>query len=147
MIQFMVRDRDHPDYDTKASNQVAGGFPQRLVQRKGSEFELEGVAVELFTVGILAEAMDRTNQSLLKWEKRGQIPKPMFQLEGNKRRWYSSTQVTNLHRLVWGKYQCRKNHTLVLSAFFRDVGTVFYANRIVVTETGDIKIPRKGRSK
>lgn len=148
VIQFLVRDRDHPDYDSKSSCQVAGQFPSRLVQRKGTEFDLDGVAVELFTIGVLAASMDRTSQSLLKWEKAEHLPKPMYQLEGNKRRWYSSTQVTNLHRLVWGRYQCRKNHTISLDMFFKDVRTVFYSQHIVVTEAGDIKIPSgKGRSK
>lgn len=138
-LQFRVRDRDHPDYDTKSSNKEAGSFPTRIVSRKGAEFQLsDGEIVELFTISVIAEAMDRTPQSLLNWERKGVFPKPLFKAgSDSQKRWYSSTQITNLHRLVWGKYHCRKNHTLDSDQFFGDIKELFYQPDVVLDENGE----------
>lgn len=143
MIVFKVRDKDHPDYHPRKSNQVAGTFPTRMVNRRGKMFDVGGVQIELFTVEVLAEAIDRKSDTIITWEKAGVFPKPVFQLSVRntvgKRRLYSAVQVMNLHHLLWGKYQARKK-TLPLEEFLAEVKRVFYAKSVCVDEEGTIHL-------
>lgn len=136
MITFLVRDTDHVAYDSVKSNHVAGQFPVKAVTRKGKMFAVGGGAeLELFMLSVLAQAMDRSVKTLLAWEKRGLLPKPMYELTDHRiRRWYSKEQVTNLHRVMWVKYSCRKNHTMDLEALAEDIRRVFWEQRIVMPE-------------
>lgn len=143
MLVFKIRDRDAMDYHSVRSNAIAGQFPTRVVNRKGKMFDVGGVSLEMFYVDVLAEAIDRTRQTVLNWEKEGRFPKPMFTISTAKgqpgpRRLYSSVQIQNLHHLMWGKYQCRNNHTFESEAWFADVKKVFYRKMLVVDEKGVI---------
>lgn len=146
MISFLVRDRDHPDYHSKRSNKEAGKFPTRVVARKGKLFQIGFETVELFTFNVLTEALDRSKLQVRQWEQEGFIPRPMFKVPNSNQRMYSGNQIINLHRLMWFKYQCRKNNTFNLQEFSRDVKKVFYERDIVVDEHGVIRIPPKNRA-
>lgn len=145
MLVFKIRDRDDMTYHSVRSNQVAGSFPTRVVNRKGKMFDVGGVTLEMFYVDVLAEAIDRTRQTVLAWEKAGSFPRPMFSMstvpgQPGPRRLYSMVQITNLHRLMWLKYQARNNHTFDSASWFRDVKLVFYKKALVVDDNGVIHV-------
>jgi hypothetical protein len=142
VIVLRIKDRDHPDYHPKYSNRVPlEKCPIRTVFRKGHEFQVDDATIELFTLQILAEAIDRQRETIMEWEKRGLFPKPLFQVAGHRiKRWYSSIQVLNLHNLMWGRYQCRKNQSMDMDSFFSDVRKVFYEHRLVVDDYGKIGV-------
>jgi hypothetical protein len=143
VLAFKIRDRQAPDYHATESNHVAGEFPTRAVTRKGKMFDVKGVQLELFSTTVMAEAIDRTRQTLIDWERRGLFPKPIFQIstapgQPGKKRLYASVQVLNLHRLMWNKYQCRSNHTFKSEEWFADVRLIFYRKILVVDAQGNI---------
>lgn len=77
------------------------------VRRRGTLYDLGGEVVELFTLKVLAEALDRSRDTLKEWERRGDLPRPLFQVERSRRfledgpwRTYSATQVMNANRLA-----------------------------------------------
>lgn len=141
MIVFRIRDRDNPDYDSIRSNQVAGGFPSVVVARKGKMFDIGGQPVELFTLEVLAEAIDRTSYTVLEWERAGKFPRPVYRLNGvsehtARKRLYSSVQIMNLHYLTWDYYKCRKTggrHShFSTDGYLLDIRNIFYARKIVI---------------
>lgn len=78
-----------------------------IVSRRGVLYDLGGEDVELFTVRVLAEALDRSRDTVLTWERRGHLPPPLFRVERQRRterdgdwRMYSATQVVNANRLA-----------------------------------------------
>lgn len=67
----------------------------------GRNFVLEGVAVKLFPVRVLARAIDRTSTTIALWEREGRFPKPMWSVAGsNTKRWYSSAQLQALNSIA-----------------------------------------------
>lgn len=90
---------------------------KRVVEDKGQEEEphphdwdakpykkvvMNGKEVELFTVGALAQAMERSSQTIREWERYGVIPKAPFEVgEGRgKRRLYSRGHIEGLVRIA-----------------------------------------------
>jgi hypothetical protein len=141
MLAFKIRDRDDPTYHSVRSNMIAGQFPTRAVVRKGKMFDVGGVQLELFYVDVLAEAIDRTKQTVLAWEKAGWFPRPMFSMstapgQPGPRRMYSSVQIMNLHYRMHGHYQCRNNHTFDADNWFKDVRKMFFRKVMVVNPDG-----------
>lgn len=136
MIKFIIRDRDHENYNTKITNEVAGRFPKRTITRVGKVYDINGRQVELFTIKVLAEAIDRTPQIVIRWERSGSFPAPIFVIKGKKQRLYSKEQIINLHRLMLHRYQFRKAVTFDFKAFCRDVKAIFYQPHVVIDEKG-----------
>ena len=64
MIQFKIRDRDHPDYHSKIRK-----VPWRIIGRRGAMYAMGEGKVELFTIKVMAEALDRSTWCILDWEK------------------------------------------------------------------------------
>ena len=136
MIVFSVRDRLYADYSpTKKPRFVQ-------VTKKGTKFDLGGEIVELFRIKVLADALDRTVLVLKDWERKGQLPRPLYSIEGNQcTHWYSAAQIINCHRLMYGRYRGRKYlPTEELSRFFADIKRIWTARDIVVTDNGDINM-------
>ena len=148
-ILFRIRDRTHPEYDSKRSNENALMAPTRLMKKEGVIYSLgDGDKVELFTIGTLAKAIDRIPDTIIKWEKQKRFPRPMFQVDKQRAfRWYSGVQIMNFHNLAWGKYKVRKNHLAQTDAFLRDVLRVFYEDKVVIDEDGNFIVPSKGKKK
>jgi DNA-binding XRE family transcriptional regulator len=144
MIVFRIRDRNHPDYCPIRSNVVAGQFPSMLVNRKGHLYHIGNEPLELFTIKVMAEAIDRTDQTIIGWEKKKIFPKPLFALSvknlKGKRRLYSGVQILNLHNLMWYKYQARKSLTFDVESWSKDVKEVFFQRKLVVDENGRINL-------
>jgi hypothetical protein len=131
-ILYGVRTRLYEGY----TNRDEPKFVQ--VVRKGVRYDLGGEVVELFRVKFLAEALDRTVTILKKWEAKGWLPRPIYQIEGDQcTHWYSAAQVINCHRLMVGRYRGRKYlPTEDQEAFYADVRKVWAARDIVVGEDG-----------
>jgi len=59
--------------------------------------------VELFRIGVLAQALHRKAYTLVQWEKQNWISKPSFLVHGRgreKMRFYSAQQVIAANRLI-----------------------------------------------
>jgi hypothetical protein len=140
MIEFVIKDRDDPSFKKNCKD-----IPTRRVRRKGQIFEINGERVELFTIGTMAEALDRDVRCLLRWEAAGIWPKPLFQVSGHgkTKRWYSAIQVINCHRICWYKYRFSKGRYFDPAVFCRDIKQVFYANKLLVNTRGEVVIPKK----
>ncbi len=111
------------------------------VKRVGTKYDLGGAGiVELFRIKILAEALDRTVLVLKQWERLNEIPKPLYQIEGDQcLHWYSAAQVINCHRLMMGRYKGRKYLPAEeLITFRKDVKRIWNARDIVVNENGTL---------
>ena len=136
MIEFVIKDRDNPEFRPKNPK----GFPTRVVRRKGQVFDINGEKLELFPIGVLAEAMDRSNKCILRWEKDKLFPKPLFKVpgKGEKKRWYSAMQITNCHRIAWHRHKFSKGRHFNPRTFCSEVRSVFYVNRLVVNTKGQI---------
>lgn len=123
--------------------------PWRRVQRTGLLYVVNDETIELFPLRVMAEALDRTSATLLKWEKMGKFPKPLFSRAGHPKapkRWYSATQVLNLHRLFRFKYGGLKFLSVDayrgptperMEQFIKDVRRVFYLRTVVLDEKGE----------
>jgi predicted site-specific integrase-resolvase len=57
--------------------------------------KINGVEVELFYIGVLAESLGRSSQTVRKWEISGLLPPPIFRDKSN-RRMYSKEQIDTI---------------------------------------------------
>lgn len=138
MIQFRIRDRDHPEYSAYSAK---GRNHYRVVTRKGRTFAVGDRRVELFTLGVLAEAIDRKTNTIVNWERAGKFPKPLYSVPSSKyKRWYSAEQVMNLHHLMHYRYGNAKTCQFDPQQFFTDVSRVYYESEIVVSSSGQINL-------
>lgn len=139
-ISFQKRDRDYPGY-TPNKKPV-----WRWVLRKPKGvYEADGYEFELYPISILAEAIDRSKQTIIKWEEAGRFPKPLFDIpsthyvrggETMKPRFYTNHQVMNLHNLWFCKYQGHKSMKEEwLKLFFADVHKIFFKREYIDRET------------
>jgi len=95
-----------------------------MAYRRGRVFEIDGRTLELFPVQVLAETIARTSQSIIKWEKSGLFPAPMFKIPvvpKRSNRWYSKIQIANI-RAVYQQYP--KRHEV--RSFLKAVWPIFY---------------------
>jgi len=101
---------------------------------KGRTFTVKGKEVELYKVGVLAHALDKTTQTIEMWEKDGDFPHPMYKISGTGlghcRRWYSKEQIINVQN-VWRHFPYRKGHPATRKEFFDTIKAVFYQTGIV----------------
>lgn len=97
------------------------------VVRKGRVFTVDGKTIELFRVGVFAEALDRTSQSIERWHKEGSLPTPMFKVPGQREgaRWYSKWQILNIAHLYVTSYD-RKNKYFDKKKFLSEVRELWY---------------------
>lgn len=127
---FTVRDREYDGYAPRNPPRW------RDAKRYGRVYLYDKGEVELFTVRVLAEALDRSSDTLISWEKDGLLPKPVYQVTGGKHllRFYSGSQVLNLNRLFIVKYRGLKHLEKAgrarnperLRQFYRDLRHWFY---------------------
>lgn len=109
--------------------------PWVQVIKKGLFVDLGGELIELFRIGVLADALDRHPVQIKVWERQKLFPPPLFDVEvkkhatqERKQRWYSSVQIANCHFVMQKKYGGRKNLTGPgeMDCFLADLRAVFY---------------------
>jgi hypothetical protein len=66
---------------------------------KAKEYTIKGKDIELYTIGELADRLDRQRQTLRKWEKQGIIPQATYR-SGSNRRLYSLNQISAIVETV-----------------------------------------------
>ena len=143
-IVFQVRDRTGIEYRAK---QKASKVKWAQVMRKGKVFQdpASGETFEVFPVGVLAEALDRSTRQIRKWEAEEKIPKPVFGIQKHQYvRWYSSVQIINCHRIMRHRYGGKK-YLLTdthFAQFLADLRAVWYAKEVVVGEDGTLPTER-----
>lgn len=82
------------------------GIPDELRLPPGKTFTIGGKEIELFTIGQVAEVLNRKPGTVRKWEQLGTIPKATFVKPGanqdprGRRRLYSREQVEALQRIA-----------------------------------------------
>lgn len=136
MIKFEVRDRFYQGY--------APHKPVRWVEveRKGRIMQVQelGEDIELFRVKTLAEALDRDQKQIYLWEKEYGFPKPVFEImQDRSRRYYSGTQILNMHLMWRRKYRGMKyfKDTALFLQFQADLKKLFYCRTLVVGPNGE----------
>lgn len=98
--------------------------------------------MELFTIGIFAEAIGRKTDIIKKWEHAKLIPKPLWRVEKKQcTHWYSAVQVVNCHLLMRTKYKGLKYFSEVSThrEFLADISSLWLRKEVVVTLEGNIK--------
>jgi len=136
VIRFKKKVRDFVGYDPKKGTKPV----LHTVERTGKMFELDGEQIELFPIGVLAEALDRSAHTIKLAELKGEFPKPMFRVPGSRtKRWYSSIQILNLHRLMYLRNGGRKyfQDRDVYELWVQEVKDIFYKRRLVIDENGN----------
>lgn len=126
------------------------GKPGELIingkKHKALIYPLEGRTIELYRVGALADALEKTSQLIIKWEKDKLFPKPLYRMQGsgfgNCKRWYSKEQIVNL-RKVWMLFPLRKGAGRHKNNFFKTVHRVFYKTNIVTLDLAS-KVEKDG---
>ena len=65
----------------------------------GKVYVIEGKELEMFTIGELAQRLDRQRQTLRKWENNGIIPQAIYR-SGANRRLYTQNQIEAIVQCV-----------------------------------------------
>jgi hypothetical protein len=114
---------------------------------RGKVFHVNGQELEIYSIQALAQAVGRTIKSLWIWEQRGDIPRPLFTITGTRRqemrRWYSRTQIVNLHQ-VSNRFPFSRGRMHFRAPFFElfntlfDEGEIVDASQVPVTATPGI---------
>jgi hypothetical protein len=99
---------------------------QRKVKRFGRVFIVGEKEIELFPVGVLAEIIDRTPQTITMWEKQGVFPRPMYKLPSGKcTRWYSKNQILGIQK-IYKEVGPTKSRHFDKERFFSEVKRNFF---------------------
>jgi len=136
MIKFKKKIRDVEGYDPKKRTKPV----MHTVERSGRVFQIGNEDIELFPIGVLAEALDRSAHTIKLLELKGEFPKPMFRVAGSRtKRWYSAAQVINLHRLMYLKNGGRKyfQDRELYELWTKEVKELFYKRTVVIDEQGN----------
>jgi hypothetical protein len=133
MIELNLRNRDP---------QLYGSRRYIRVQREGWLYDAPTTGeMELFRVGVLAEAVDRSVDTLVDWESEALIPIPLFKVHGMRWRLYSAEQIVNIHYLAMARLRGRRYVPRAeLGKFFDEIWAVFYLRDVVVREDGVISV-------
>lgn len=146
-VEIMKKNRDAiPGYNPKRH---AHKVPLVKVSRKGTTYQIDGVVMELFTISVFAEALDRTASTIRELQGAGKLLPPLFHVKmkngrGNLRL-YSASQVTNANRLLFlGKFKGAKfSRNSGDGDFFDALKSVFYEKDVVVNDEGTITRERE----
>jgi hypothetical protein len=133
MIEIFVRNRNLPDYDIRKPAVWV------KVKRAGKKYDLGGDGiVELFTLKVLAEAIDRTTDVVKDWEKKGLVPKSYIKVDGTQKgvRFYHPSQVINFNNLMRVKYKGWKymKDTKLFKQWCADLTKLWYRRDILTPE-------------
>jgi hypothetical protein len=129
--------------------QVAGSSQPRFVtvRREGALFDLGGDGfIEIFRVGVLAEAVDRSRDRVLEWEKSRLIPPPLFQVHGERWRYYSAAQLVCVNRLAIARFAGRRYvPSMTMDMFFDEVWKTWFVGEVIVDNSGEVDGSRATR--
>lgn len=68
----------------------------------GRVFDVGGVRVVVFPISVMAEAVGRDRETLVKWEKEKRWPSTRWKVPDKRtKRWYSKEQILAAHRIHW----------------------------------------------
>lgn len=100
---------------------------KKIVTRYGKRFEVSpGNSVDLFPIRVLAEALGRTAQTIVIWEREGLFPVPMYKVTNHRcKRWYSRDQIFSLVELM-RRFDFYKNKYFDKAGFLKEVRGHFY---------------------
>lgn len=74
----------------------------KKVKRRGKKYQTSvDTQIDLFSIAILAEALNRTPQVVICWEKEGVFPTPMYVVSNEKKRWYSRAQILGIQQILY----------------------------------------------
>lgn len=140
VVAFVRRRRDDVMIEIRIRARFDTALAFVTVRRRGTLYDLGGEVVELFTVKVLAEALDRSRDTILEWERRGDLPRPLFHVERRRRfledgpwRVYSSVQVVNANRLTRLHFGDRRriDDPIALAAFVTGLRAGWYRPALV----------------
>ena len=89
---------------------------------KPKTYVINNVELEMFTIGDLAQRLDRQRQTLRKWEKQGLIPQAIYR-SGANRRLYTKNQIDAIVACV-EKFQIKQGQPIP-KAFSEEVTAAF----------------------
>ncbi len=99
---------------------------EKKVKRYGRVFLVGEKEIELFPIGVLAEIIERSPQTIMIWEKEGGFPKPMYKLpKGKCIRWYSKKQILGI-RDLYQKYGRKRGRFFDKTMFLKEVRERFF---------------------
>jgi hypothetical protein len=112
------------------------------ITRTGKVYPVGDVTIELFTVQVLAEAVERTDQSIKAWETEDKFPVPMFRVkgktfQGSPIRFYSGGQIL-LCNLIYRSMGASKGASFNRKAFAEQVRLYFYRPNLSVDPTSGV---------
>lgn len=121
--------------------------PEELIingkTHRGITYHVDGKDVELYRVGALAAALEKSSIQIVKWERLHLFPKPMYRLAersgfGHCSRWYSREQIVNI-RKIWKAFPFGRGRMHVKAHFFDNVKKVFYKTNIITITVKETK--------
>jgi hypothetical protein len=113
MISFKVWDKNRKNYIT--------------AYKYGRLFDLDGVDIKLFPIRVMAEAVNRTNVTLLAWEKEGRFPTPMYKVPNTIiKRWYSENQILKANEIALKYAPKGKSKHLDVDNMLKEFRDMFY---------------------
>jgi hypothetical protein len=122
--------------------QVAGSSRPRFikVRREGTLYDVDGAGVlEIFRVGVLCEALNRSRDRVLEWERTRLIPPPLFRVHGERWRFYGAAQIENVNRLVVARFGARRYvPASTMETFFDDIWSLWYQPAVIVDTEGNV---------
>jgi len=95
--------------------------------RPGRVFTVGGVKIKLFPIGVMAEALDRKQRTIIEWEKQKLFPTPMYAVPNSRtKRWYSEAQILACNEL-WLQYRGNgKSKHFPVEEFLMKIRSFFY---------------------
>lgn len=96
-------------------------------RRPGRVFEVGGMPIKLFPIGVMAEAIDRKQRTIVEWERSKLFPKPMYAVPKSRCvRWYSERQILAANAL-WLRYREKgKAKHFPVTEFLAELRGFFY---------------------
>lgn len=110
------------------------------VRKRGVQYDLGGEQIELFTVRVLAAALDRSRDTVLVWEELAHLPPPLFRTPFSRRserdgtwRMYSGVQVVNANMLAMKHFGGRRrvDDSALLARFAAELRGVWYSPELL----------------
>lgn len=102
-----------------------------LVRFEGRVYQIHGERIVLYPINVMAAALWRDREAIVRWEQEGKWPKPKWKLDDKRtKRWYSKAQILEAHRIHWqlceGDYGYSHSRHFDLEEFFKRVKATFH---------------------
>lgn len=92
------------------------------VTRNGKKYRLDtDVDIDLFPIRVLAEAIGRTPQTIVIWEREGLFPGPVYNVQNHRcKRWYSRGQILGVAGAM-RRLDCKRGKYFDKDGFLKEV--------------------------